>query len=192
MTVYVGYARVSSVGQSLDVQVQQLREAGCDEIFQEKKSGTTTAGRDQLEEALRFVRKGDVLTVTRLDRLARSITDLHKIIDRLTEKQVGFRVLQQPIDTTRSEGRLMMNLLGAFAAFENDIRRERQADGIARAKAAGRYKGRPKAIDPAKIAALQAEGLGATAISKRLGCGRASVYRVMGAQQPRDSAHDAT
>lgn len=182
MTVYVGYARVSSIGQSLDVQVQQLREAGCGEIFQEKKSGTTTAGRDQLEEALRFVRKGDVLTVTRLDRLARSITDLHKIIDRLNEKQVGFRVLQQPIDTTRSEGRLMMNLLGAFAAFENDIRRERQADGIARAKAAGRYKGRPKAIDPDMIAALKAEGLGASAIAKRLGIGRASVYRVMNIQ----------
>jgi len=180
MTVYVGYARVSSVGQSLDAQVEQLRAAGCTEIFEEKRSGTTTVGRDKLEEALRFVRKGDVLTITRLDRLARSITDLHRIIDRLTEKQVGFRVLSQSIDTTRSEGRLLLNLLGAFAAFENDIRRERQLDGIARAKVAGKYRGRPKAIDPAKIAALRDEGLGASAIAKRLGIGRASVYRVMG------------
>lgn len=176
----VGYARVSSAGQSLDVQREQLLAAGAEQIFEEKRSGTTTEGREQLEAALRYVRKGDVLLVTRLDRLARSLVDLRRIIDTLTEKEVGFRCLQQHIDTTSSEGRLMLNLLGAFAEFETEIRKERQADGIAKAKAAGRYRGRPKSIDPEQIAALKAEGLGASAIAKRLGIGRASVYRVLG------------
>lgn len=176
----VGYARVSSAGQSLDVQREQLLAAGAEQIFEEKRSGTTTAGREQLEAALRYVRKGDVFLVTRLDRLARSLVDLRRIVDMLTEKGVGFRCLQQHIDTTSSEGRLMLNLLGAFAEFETEIRKERQADGIAKAKAAGRYRGRPKSIDPEQIAALKAEGLGASAIAKRLGIGRASVYRALG------------
>jgi len=175
----VGYGRVSSAGQSLDVQREQLLAAGAEQIFEEKRSGTTTEGREQLEAALRYVRKGDVFLVTRLDRLARSLVDLRRIVDTLTEKGVGFRCLQQHIDTTSSEGRLMLNLLGSFAEFETEIRKERQADGIAKAKAAGRYRGRPKAIDPEQIAALRAEGLGASAIAKRLGIGRASVYRAL-------------
>ena len=176
----IGYARVSSIGQSLDVQVEQLKEAGCTKIFQEKKSGTTTAGREELERALDYVRDVDILVVCRLDRLARSIVDLRKIIDMLTAKEVGFRVLQQPIDTTRSEGRLLLHLLGAFAEFETDLRKERQLEGIAKAKVAGKYRGRPATIEPTMIAALKAEGLGPSAIAKRLGIGRASVYRVAG------------
>lgn len=178
MTI-VAYARVSTSGQSLEVQLDQLRAAGAEEIFQEKKTGSTTEGREQLEAALRFVRKGDVFVVSRLDRLARSMLDLRRIVDALTKKGVGFRVLQQgSIDTTRSDGRLLLNVLASFAEFELDIRRERQMDGIAKAKAAGKYRGRKKTIDPAKIAALKAEGLGASAIAKKLGIGRASVYRV--------------
>jgi DNA invertase Pin-like site-specific DNA recombinase len=176
----VGYARVSSVGQSLEVQVEQLRAAGCEEVFEEKRSGTTIQGRVQLEAALRFVRKGDVLCVTRLDRLARSMTDLVKIMDTLTAKQVGFRVLQQALDTTTSEGRLLLQIMGAFAEFETSIRKERQAEGIAKAKAKGLYKGRPKSIDPDEIARLKGEGLGGSAIARKLGIGRASVYRVLG------------
>lgn len=175
----VGYARVSSVGQSLDVQLDQLNAAGCEKVFAEKMSGTTTDGRDQLAEALDWVRDGDVLVVSRLDRLARSIIDLRKIIDRLSAKGVGFRCLQQgAIDTTRSDGRLLLNILASFAEFETDIRKERQADGIAKAKAEGKYQGRPATIDPDAIATLEAEGLGASAIAKRLGIGRASVYRL--------------
>ena len=175
----VAYLRVSTTGQSLDVQREQLLAAGCTELFEEKKSGTTTQGRDQLDAALRFVRKGDVFYVTRLDRLARSMTDLRKIVDTLTEKGVGLRVLQQgAIDTTRSEGRLMLNMLASFAEFETDLRKERQADGIAKAKAEGKYHGRPATIDGARIAELEKEGLGASAIAKKLGIGRASVYRV--------------
>jgi DNA invertase Pin-like site-specific DNA recombinase len=174
----VGYCRVSSVGQSLDIQEQQLRDAGCEEIFAEKRSGTTTAGREQLEAALRFVRKGDVLVVTRLDRLARSMSDLSKIIDQLGAKQVGFRCLQQgAVDTTKPEGRLMLQLLGSFSEFESAIRKERQMEGIEKAKADGRYRGRPKSIDPARVASLKAQGMGPAEIARTLGIGRASVYR---------------
>lgn len=174
----VGYARVSSVGQSLEVQLDQLKAAGCEEIFAEKKSGTTKEGREQLDLALKFVRKGDVFVVCRLDRLARSMTDLRQIVDQLNAKGVDFRCLQQgAIDTTRSEGRLLLNILASFAEFETDIRRERQMDGIAKAKAAGKYRGRQKSVDAAEIARLEAEGLGPAAIAKRLGIGRASVYR---------------
>ncbi|MDR5730687.1 MAG: recombinase family protein [Terriglobia bacterium] len=169
----------SSTGQSLDVQLEQLRAADCTEVFEEKKSGTTTQGRDQLDAALRFVRKGDVFCVTRLDRLARSMIDLRKIVDALTDKGVGLRVLQQgAIDTTRSEGRLLLNILASFAEFETDIRKERQADGIAKAKAQGKYRGRPATIDADRIAELKKQGLGPSAIAKKLGIGRASVYRV--------------
>lgn len=182
MGVMVGYGRVSSLGQSLDVQVEQLQAAGCEEVFQEKRSGTTRQGRTELEAALRFVRKGDVLCVTRLDRLARSMTDLANIMDQLTEKQVGFRVLQQALDTTTNEGRLLLHIMGAFAEFETTIRKERQAEGIVKAKAAGKYRGRKASIDPSQIAALKAEGHGPSAIARKLGIGRASVYRVT--QQP--------
>jgi DNA invertase Pin-like site-specific DNA recombinase len=182
MTV-VGYARVSSVGQSLEVQVEHLQQAGCEEVFQEKRSGTTVEGRRELEAALKYVRKGDVLCVTRLDRLARSMTDLARIMDILAEKQVGFRVIQQALDTTTSEGRLLLHIMGAFAEFETSIRKERQAEGIAKAKSKGIYKGRPKSIDPAKIAALREEGLGASEIARKLGISRASYYRISATAQ---------
>lgn len=183
MSVIVGYARVSSSGQSLEVQEEQLRAAGCTELFAEKKSGTTTDGREQLEAALKFVRKGDIFVVTRLDRLARSITDLRQIIDRLTEKQVDFRCLQQSgLDTTKAEGRLMLNILASFAEFETELRKERQREGIEKAKAVGVYKGRPKTIDSAEVKALRDAGVGGTEIAKRLGIARASVYRMLSSQ----------
>lgn len=176
----VGYARVSSAGQSLEVQEELLRAAGCEKLFAEKRSGRTTEGRDALADALEWVREGDVLIVTRLDRLARSITDLRKIVDGLAAKGVGFRALQQTgMDTTTSEGRLLLNILASFAEFEADIRKERQADGIAKAKAAGVYQGRPATIDAEAVAKLKAEGVGPAEIARRLGIGRASVYRVL-------------
>jgi DNA invertase Pin-like site-specific DNA recombinase len=174
----VGYARVSSVGQSLDVQFEQLKDGGCDKIFSEKVTGTTTKGRSQLALALDYLREGDVLVVTRMDRLSRSLTDLRLTVDGLTSRGVGFRALQQSgIDTTRPEGKLMLAMLGAFAEFETDIRKERQLEGIARAKAAGVYKGRKPSVPVAEVRRLSAEGLGPTAIAKRLGIARASVYR---------------
>lgn len=174
----VGYARVSSTGQSLEVQEDQLRAAGCERIFAEKRSGTTTTGRTALEDALRWTRDGDVFVVTRLDRLARSLVDLRRVIDDLAHKGVGFRCLQQHIDTTSSEGRLMLNILASFAEFETDIRRERQRDGIEKAKGAGKYRGRPHTIDRNRIVELRQSGMGATAIAKSLGVSRASIYRV--------------
>lgn len=176
----VGYARVSSSGQSLDVQLEQLQAAGAERVFSEKFTGTTTAGREQLEAAIGFVREGDVLIVTRLDRLARSLMDLRGIIDQLTAKGCGFRALQQgTIDTTRSDGKLLLNILASFAEFENDLRRERQAEGIAKAKERGVYKGRPVTVDPAEVRRLAAEGLGAVAIAEKLGIGRTSVWRAL-------------
>lgn len=178
----IGYARVSSTGQSLGVQREQLIAAGCTRLFEEKRSGGSQDGREQLALALDYVRDGDTLVVTRLDRLARSITDLRQIIDRLTAKQVAFRALQQgDVDTSTSNGRLMLNLLGAFAEFETDLRRERQKEGIDRAKAKGVYRGRKPSVPVEAIKALKAEGVAPTEIAKRLKVGRASVYRALAA-----------
>ena len=176
----VGYARVSSVGQSLDIQEESLRAAGCEKVFAEKMSGTTTDGRDALADALDFVREGDTLVVTRLDRLARSVGDLFKIVERLNDKRVAFRCLQQSgVDTDSSTGRLTLAILGAVAAFENDIRRERQRDGIEKAKQRGVYKGRRATIDAAKVQEMHASGIGGSEIATQLGIGRASVYRLL-------------
>lgn len=176
----IGYARVSSSGQSLEVQRDQLLAAGCTRIFEEKRSGLSQDGREQLALALDYVRDGDVLIVTRLDRLARSITDLRQIVDRLTAKEVGFRALQQgDLDTSTSNGRLMLNMLGAFAEFEADLRRERQREGIDRAKANGIYKGRKPTVPVDEVRKLKAEGMAPTEIAKRLNVGRASVYRAL-------------
>jgi DNA invertase Pin-like site-specific DNA recombinase len=187
----VGYARVSSVGQSLDIQREQLKTAGCERIFEEKKSGAKADNRAALNEALKFTREGDTLIVTRLDRLARSITDLRVIVDGLTAKGVGFRCLQQgALDTTRSEGKLLLNILGSFAEFELDIRRERQAEGIAKAKAAGVYRGRKPKIDPQEVRKALHAGESPTALAQRLGVARSSVYRVA-AEGTRDAVAKA-
>ena len=178
----VGYGRVSSSGQSLDIQNEALIAAGCEKVFAEKVSGRSTTDREQLAQAIDFVRDGDTLVVTRLDRLARSVGDLHRIIERLTEKKVAFRCISQSgVDTDSSTGRLMLAILGAVAAFENDIRHERQAEGIAKAKAAGKYRGRPKSVDAAQVRELRQNGLGAAQIAKTMGIGRASVYRALAA-----------
>ncbi len=178
----VGYARVSSEGQSLDIQNDALTDAGCEKVFAEKLSGRSAKDRQQLHDAIDFVRDGDTLVVTRLDRLARSVSDLHQIIGKLANKNVAFRCLNQSgVDTDSSTGKLMLSILGAVAQFENDIRRERQMEGIAKAKAEGRYKGRPATIDPNEVKALKEKGLGASQIAREMNIGRASVYRALAA-----------
>lgn len=178
----VGYGRVSSAGQSLDIQHEALAQAGCEKVFSEKLSGRSTNQREQLAHAIDFVREGDTLVVTRLDRLARSVGDLHRIIERLTEKKVAFRCLNQSgVDTDTSTGRLMLAVLGAVAAFENDIRKERQIEGIEKAKLAGKYRGRPASIDPQRVRELRDTGMGAAQIAKAMNIGRASVYRALAA-----------
>lgn len=187
----IGYARVSSVSQSLDLQLEALAAAGCERVFSEKRSGTTTDGRDALEQALDFAREGDTLIVTRLDRLARSMLDLKQIVAGLASKGVTFRCLQQgAIDTTRSDGKLLLNILASFAEFETDLRRERQRDGIDKAKAAGVYKGRPVSIEGDRIRAMHAEGTGPAAIARALGIGRASVYRHLSGSNPAEKHVD--
>lgn len=181
----VGYARVSSVGQSLDVQIAALQEAGCEKLFSEKQSGSSTCDREKLQEALEFVREGDVLVVTRLDRLARSAGDLHDLVSKLAKKKVGFRCLQQSgVDTTTATGKLLLGMLAAIAEFETDIRKDRQREGIERAKAAGVYRGRKPSVDVAAVRQLRDEGMAPTMIAKQLKIGRASVYRALGSHVP--------
>jgi DNA invertase Pin-like site-specific DNA recombinase len=180
----VGYARVSSVGQSLDVQLAALKTAGCEKVFAEKQSGTSTGKREKLQEAIDFVRDGDTLVVTRLDRLARSAGDLHTIVSRLSKKGVAFRCLQQSgVDTSTSTGKLLLGMLAAIAEFETDIRKERQREGIERAKAAGIYKGRKRTVDVAAVRELRDQGISPTLIAKQLRIGRASVYRALESRQ---------
>lgn len=176
----VGYARVSSVGQSLEVQLEALGAAGCEKIFAEKRSGRSRSDRPELADALDFIRDSDTLMVTRLDRLARSAGDLHGIVKELADKGVSFQCLQQSgMDTSSSTGKLLLGVLASIAEFESDIRRERQREGIENAKAAGVYKGRKPSIDVEKVRQMKADGIGATTIAKQLGIGRASVYRAL-------------
>ena len=140
MTV-IGYARVSTTDQNLELQESALRAAGCDVIRSEKRSGTTTAGRDELRTVLDFLRKGDVLTVTRIDRLARSIGDLQDIVRAVKAKGASLKAIEQPIDTGTAAGKCFLDMLGVFAEFETNLRRERQLEGIVKAKKEGKYKG---------------------------------------------------
>jgi DNA invertase Pin-like site-specific DNA recombinase len=175
----IGYARVSTTDQDLTVQIQALKAAGCDVIRKEKASGTTTKGRVELATILDFIREGDMLVITRIDRLARSIADLQDIVRSLKARGAALRATEQPIDTSTAAGKCFLDMLGVFAEFETNLRRERQLEGIAKAKEAGVYKGRKPTIDVAKIEALKASGLGPTDIARKLNIGRASVYRVM-------------
>ncbi len=161
-----------------------LKTAGCDVIRSEKKSGTTRKGRTELETLLDFLRKGDTLVVTRIDRLARSVKDLQDIVITLREKGVSLKATEQPVDTSTPAGKAFLDMLGVFAEFETSLRRERQLEGISKAKAAGVYKGRKPHLDVAKMLALKAEGVGPAEIARRLNCGRASVYRVLSAAVP--------
>lgn len=172
----VGYARVSSTDQSLDIQLEQLKD--CDRIFSEKRSGTTTDSREALAEAIQWCRNGDVLVVTRLDRLARSTADLLDILAQLEKRGVGLKCLLQPVDTTTPVGRLFVTILGAIAEFETEIRKERQADGIAAAKLRGVYRGGKKQYDPAEARKLRLTGMTAGEIAKALGCSRKQAYRM--------------
>lgn len=178
-----GYARVSTEDQDTAIQEAALRAAGCLTVFAEQRSGTTTAGRTELRRVLDIVRKGDVLVVTRIDRLARSIADLSAIVAELGSKGAHLKATEQPIDTTTPAGRAFLQMLGVFAEFETAIRRERQMEGIAKAKAAGVYKGRPATISEDAVRKLYAEGKGATEIAKTLGIGRASVYRALKSEE---------
>ena len=176
----VGYARTSTVEQlaGIEAQVRDLQAVGCEKIFQEHASAAKT--RDGLEEAMRYVRSGDSLTVTKLDRLARSMPDLFRIVDMLKVKNVSLQILSMNIDTSNSNGKLMLALMGAFAEFEREIMLERQKEGIAKAKEAGKYKGRKPL--PAEIVSVVESyldtGVSKVWIAKKMNLGQATVYRI--------------
>jgi DNA invertase Pin-like site-specific DNA recombinase len=146
----VGYARVSTFEQNLSLQVDALQQAGCEKVFKDRASGVKT-DRPGLGEALKYVRKGDALLVWRLDRLGRSLLHLIETVARLEERGIGFRSLQEAIDTTTSGGRLVFQIFGALAEFERNLIRERTQAGLAAARARGRKGGRPKALNQTKI-----------------------------------------
>lgn len=178
----IGYARTSTVDQKagLEAQLRDLRAAGCTRIFQEELSSVATK-RPELDRCLDYAREGDTLIVTKLDRLARSVADLVGITGRLRAKGVGLRILAMNLDTETPTGKLMLNLLGSIAEFERELMLERQREGIAKAKADGKYKGRaPTARAKASdVIRLKAEGMTGNAIAAELGIGRASVFRIL-------------
>src|SRR5246127_1372253 len=178
MTV-IGYARVSTSDQSLEIQEAALKAAGCGVIRAEKRSGTSTSGRAELQTVLDFLRAGDVLMVTRIDRLARSIGDLQDIVRAVKAKGASLKATEQPIDTSTAAGKAFLDMLGVFAEFETNLRKERQLEGIAGAKERGVYKGRKPSIDATVVHRLRGEGVGPAEIARRLGIGRASVYRLL-------------
>src|SRR5262245_49538405 len=192
--IRVGYARVSSVGQSLEVQVDKLTAAGCGPIFQEKASGTRQE-RPVLQECLRYLRKDEVLVVTRLDRLARSLAHLSALDALLKQKEVTLQVLDQAIDTTTSHGKMLFGMLAVFAEFENDLRKERQLDGIRKAQARGVYLGGRPTLTPAQVLTLRAQRAAGVLIKdlmRQYGLSKASVYRYLEGTQPQAPADTPT
>lgn len=178
MSIY-GYARVSTTDQDLSIQIEALKAAGCEIVRSEKQTGTSLTKRSELRTLLDFIRAGDTLIVTRIDRLARSVKDLQDIVHELRQKGAMLKATEQPIDTSTPAGKAFLDMLGVFAEFETNLRKERQMEGIAKAKAEGIYKGRKPSIPAGEVRKLAAQGIGATEISKRLGIGRASVYRLL-------------
>jgi DNA invertase Pin-like site-specific DNA recombinase len=177
----VGYARTSTIEQEagLEAQKRDLKEAGCDEIFEEHASAVRK--RDRLDEALNFVRAGDIFIVCKLDRLARSVGDLNKIIEHLNRKKVGLKILNIGLDTNTPTGKMMLTMLAAVAEFEREIMLERQREGIEKAKKEGKFKGRKAMPDEIKRAIMDfaSTNVSKVWIAKKLNIGIASVYRVI-------------
>lgn len=179
----VGYARTSTTDQKagLESQLRDLQSVGCHKVFSEEVSSVDKAKRVELDRALEYVRAGDTLIVTKLDRLARSVADLVKITERLDEKGVALRILAMSLDTSTPTGKLMLNLLGSIAQFERELMLERQREGIAKAKADGKYTGR-KPISEAKadeVLRLRADKMTVEAIVAATGVKRTSVFRIL-------------
>jgi DNA invertase Pin-like site-specific DNA recombinase len=177
----IGYARVSSTGQSLEVQLDKLKNAGCERIFSEKRSGRT-ADRPQYQECIRYIREGDTLVITRLDRLARSVVHLAQLAKRFQDEKIDLVVLDQNIDSGTSTGRLMFNMLASIAEFENDLRTERQAEGIAKAKQNSVIFGRPKKLNQElcqEISSRRKAGATIGQLASDYNLGKATIYRAL-------------
>lgn len=176
----IGYARVSSLGQSLDTQKEKLETFGCEKIFREKRSGASTSKREAVNEALEFCREGDVLVITKLDRLARSMFDLQNIVATLERKKADLVVLDQKIDTTTPTGRLTFHLLGAVAEFERDLINERRNEGMQRAKEKGVQFGRKPKLSDSQVQELRVAdraGERPKDLMQRYGISKATFYR---------------
>lgn len=178
MTMF-GYARVSSTSQDTATQVARLQAAGCHTIREEKASGRTRDGRSELQNLLDFIRPEDTLVVVKLDRLGRSTRDVLNIVHEIEQRGAFLRVLEPDISTAGPMGKAMLTVFGLVAEMELGFIRERQRAGIEKAKAEGVYKGRPVTLDHERIRAMHAEGQGATAIAKALGCSRGAVYKAL-------------
>lgn len=178
----VGYARTSTLEQKagLEAQLRDLNAAGVEKVFSEQLS-SVDAKRPQLAAVLEFIREGDVLVITKIDRVARSVANLCEIEAKLHAKGASLKVLSPELDTSTPMGRLVFNMVGAIAQFEREIMLERQREGIAKAKTEGKYKGRaPTAMAKSEEAlTLLKDGMGATEVARQLGIGRASVYRII-------------
>ena len=186
----IGYARVSTHDQTLNLQLAALHQAGCTKIFQDTASGSTIE-RKGLDEALAFARPGDTLVVWRLDRLGRSLKHLIETITALDEQGIGFRSVQENIDTTSSGGKLIFHIFGSLAEFERDLIRERTQAGLAAARARGRVGGRPRALDAKKAAIAQdlykRKTHSVVEICRTLGISRATFYRAIKATESTDA-----
>ena len=176
----VGYARVSTQDQTLDLQLDALKKAGCEKLYTDTASGAK-AERKGLEEALDYAREGDILVVWRLDRLGRSLRHLIETITTLNNRKVGFKSITENIDTTTSGGKLVFHIFGALAEFERDIIRERTTAGLEAARARGRFGGRRSVMTPAKLrlaqAAMGRPGTTVGQLCEELGISRMTLYR---------------
>ena len=174
----IGYARVSSADQDYSTQEARLKAARCEIVRAEKASGKSLEGRDELAAIIEFLRPGDELVVVKLNRLGRSTRDVLNLVYELEKRGAGLCVLEPEFSTSNDAGRMLVTVLGMVAELERRFILERQAAGIARAKANGVYRGRKPSIDRAAVAELRAQGLGPSEIAAKLGIGRASVYRI--------------
>lgn len=175
----IAYARVSTTDQDPTMQVEAIRREYPEaQIHEEMASASSREGRPKLDTIMQTIREGDSLVVWKLDRLARNVLDLLKLVQELEDKKAGLIILDQKIDTSTAAGKCFLQMLGVFAEFETNLRRERQMAGIQKAKAEGKYKGRPATIDKDRISEMLADGMSHAAISKKLGCSTKSVQRV--------------
>lgn len=189
MSSLFGYARVSTSDQKTDTQIDALKAAGCHMVRSEKISGRSREGRSELEILLEFIRRGDTLAVTKLDRLGRSTRDVLNLVHELSERGASLRVLEPPISTDGPIGKMVLTVLGMVAEMELGFIKERQRAGIEAAKSRGVYKGRPVTLDHAKVVELHRQGLGPTTIAETLRCSRGAVYKVLKAAKAMAAAN---
>ncbi|MXW87442.1 MAG: recombinase family protein [Boseongicola sp. SB0673_bin_14] len=179
-TARIGHSRVSTSDQNPAAQVAALEAAGCTMIRTETGSGTSLENRPELGIILDFIHPGEMLVVTRIDRLARSMKDLQVIVAKLRERGANIAATEQPVDTSTAAGKAFFDMLGVFAEFETNLRRERQAEGIVAARRRGACRGRPPTIDMDEIRARLAEGQSPTRIAREMGISRGTVYKAKG------------